>query len=145
MLTLAVPSTSQSFAQEKTIQTKSLYDRLGGVYAIATVVDDFIERLLVNEILNANPNIFEARERVPKAGLKFQVTAQVCQATGGPQQYVGRNMKEAHKHLNINEEEWNALVTDFRKTLLKFKVPEKEQQELFEIIGKTHDDIVTRK
>src|SRR5262245_43219731 len=50
---------------------KSLYDRLGGVYNIATVVDDFIERLLVNATLNANPAITEARARVPKAGLKF--------------------------------------------------------------------------
>ena len=56
-------------------QPKSLYDRLGGVYSIATVVDDFVERLLVNDTLNANPAISEARARVPKAGLKFQVTA----------------------------------------------------------------------
>ena len=50
---------------------KSLYDRLGGVYAIASVVDDFVERLLVDNTLNANPAIKEARNRVPKAGLKF--------------------------------------------------------------------------
>jgi hemoglobin len=60
----------------------SLYERLGGVYSIATVVDDFIERLLVNATLNANPAIDEARRRVPKAGLKFHVTALVCAATG---------------------------------------------------------------
>jgi hypothetical protein len=47
--------------------TNSLYDRLGGVYNIATVVDNFIERLLVNDTLNANPAINEARARVPKA------------------------------------------------------------------------------
>jgi len=47
----------------------SLYHRLGGAYAIATVVDDFIERLLVNNTLNTNPRINEARARVPKAGL----------------------------------------------------------------------------
>src|SRR5262245_9161019 len=88
-------------AQEKS--GKSLYDRLGGVYSIATVVDDFIERLLVNHTLNANPKIKEARDRVPKAGLKFQVTALVCEVTGGPQKYTGRSMKEAHRHLNITE------------------------------------------
>src|SRR5207248_4798067 len=74
----------------------SLYDRLGGAYAIASVVDVFIEKLLVKETLNANPAIKEARSRVPKAGLKFHVTALVCQVTGGPQQYTGRTMKDAH-------------------------------------------------
>jgi len=124
---------------------KSLYDRLGGVYSIATVVDDFIERLLVNDILNANPAIKEARDRVPKAGLKFSVTALVCQVTGGPQQYTGRSMKDAHKHLNITEKEWQAMVADFRKTLDKFAVPKKEQGELISIVESTKADIVVAK
>lgn len=132
---------SSGFAQEK--KEKSLYERLGGVYAIATVVDDFIERLLVNDVLNSNPAIKEARDRVPKAGLKFRVTALVCQVTGGPEVYTGRNMKEAHKHLNITEKEWDAMVADFKKTLDKFKVPQKEQNELFAIVGSTKSDIVT--
>lgn len=121
---------------------KPLYERLGGVYAVATVVDDFIERLLVNDILNANPAINEARKRVPKAGLKFQVTALVCQVTGGPQKYTGRPMKESHQRLNITEKEWEAMAADFKKTLDSFKVPEKEQQELFAIVGSTKGDIV---
>ena len=121
---------------------KPLYERLGGVYAVATVVDDFIERLLVNDILNANPAINEARKRVPKAGLKFQVTALVCQVTGGPQKYTGRPMKESHQRLNITEKEWEAMAADFKKTLDSFKVPEKEQQELFTIVGSTKGDIV---
>ena len=137
----------QSAAQEKEMNKppeKPLYERLGGVYAVATVVDDFIERLLVNDVLNANPAINEARKRVPKAGLKFHVTALVCQVTGGPQQYTGRTMKETHKHLNITEKEWQAMASDFKKTLDSFKVPEKEQQELFAIIGSTKGDIVMR-
>ncbi|HWQ39849.1 MAG TPA: group 1 truncated hemoglobin [Burkholderiales bacterium] len=122
----------------------SLYERLGGVYAIATVVDDFIERLLVNETLNANPRINEARHRVPKAGLKYQVTSLVCQVTGGPCVYAGRDMRTAHAHLNIGEREWQALVTDFVKTLDHFKVPKAEQQELLAIVGSTKPEIVTR-
>lgn len=127
-------------AQEK--KEQSLYDRLGGVYAIASVVDDFIERLLVNDILNANPAINEARSRVPKAGLKYRVTELVCEVTGGPQQYTGRSMKDSHKHLNVTEKEWDAMVADFKVTLNKFKVPEKEQQELITIVGSTKADIV---
>ena len=120
----------------------TLYNRLGGVYAIATVVDDFIERLLVNNTLNANPRIAEARARVPKAGLKFQVAALVCQVTGGPCTYTGRTMKASHAHLNINEEQWQAMLADFRATLNKFTVPAKEQGELIAIVQSTKPDIV---
>lgn len=124
-------------------QPKALYHRLGGVYSIATVVDDFIERLLVNPTLNANPAINQARSHVPKAGLKFQVTALVCEVTGGPCQYTGRAMKESHQHLYITEGQWQAMVADFRKTLDKLKVPAREQEELIIIVGSTKQDIVT--
>ena len=129
-------------AQSAEQSEPSLYDRLGGVYNIATVVDDLIERLSVNEILNANTAIKEARDRVPKAGLKFHLTALVCQATGGPEKYTGRSMKESHQHLNITEKEWEAMRADFKKTLDKFQVPEKEQNELFAIVESTKGDIV---
>ena len=121
---------------------KSLYDRLGGAYAIATVVDAFIEKLLVNDTLNANPAINAARAQVPKAGLKFHVTALVCQVTGGPQTYSGRSMKDAHRHLNITEKEWDAMARDFVEVLDQFKVPKAEQAELLTIVGSTKGDIV---
>ena len=120
----------------------SLYERLGGAYSIATVVDDFIERLLVNATLNANPAINEARKRVPKAGLKFHVTAMVCEGSGGPCKYTGWAMKESHQHLNITQAEWDAIVGDFKATLDKFKVPQREQQELITIVDSTKSDIV---
>jgi hypothetical protein len=102
----------------------------------------FIERLLVNATLNANPAINAARARVPKAGLKFHVTALVCEVTGGPCKYTGRAMKESHDHLNITPAEWDAMVADFRRTLDQFKVPQQEQQELITIVGSTKNDIV---
>jgi hemoglobin len=130
-------------AQEKQAPAPpALYDRLGGVYSIATLVDDFIERLLINKTLNANPKINEARQRVPKAGLKFQVTALVCQVTGGPCQYMGRSMKDSHRHLDITGTEWQAMVVDFKTSLDKFKVPPKEQSELIAIVESTRGDIV---
>ncbi|MCH8874773.1 group 1 truncated hemoglobin [candidate division KSB1 bacterium] len=141
VVVLGVSGTTSVLAQEQAAE-KSLYERLGGAYSIATVVDDFIERLLVNDILNANPAINKARTDVPKAGLKYHVTEMVCQATGGPQKYSGRTMKESHKHLNITEAEWDAMAADFKKTLAKFNVPEKEQNELFTIIESTKPDIV---
>ena len=124
------------------VKQPSLYERLGGAYSIATVVDDFIERLLVNATLNANPAIKEARARVPKAGLKFHVTTLVCEVSGGPCKYTGRTMKESHERLNITQAEWDAMVADFKATLNKFKVPQREQQELITIVGSTKNDIV---
>jgi hemoglobin len=67
-----------------------LYDRLGGVYSIAAVVDDFIDRVMHNPVLNANPAVDEAHHRVSAAGFKYYVTEMVCWATGGPQKYTGR-------------------------------------------------------
>jgi hemoglobin len=85
-----------------TAQTSpSLYERLGGVYSIATVIDDFIDRIMVDPRLNANPRVDEAHHRVSPAGFKYLVTEMVCWATGGPQKYTGRSMKESHQHLMI--------------------------------------------
>jgi hemoglobin len=123
---------------------KSLYDRLGGIYPISAVVNTFIDLLLVNDVLNANPAINEARKHVPAAGLKFQVTALVCQTTGGPCQYIGRAMKETHAQLNISETEWQAMTADFHRTLSNYGVPAKEQAELTAIVESTKKDIVAR-
>ena len=142
VLALALAAAMPAAATQGTAAAKPLYDRLGGLYPIASVVDAFIERLLVNDVLNANPAIRAARQRVPKAGLKVHLTTQVCQATGGPCRYVGRSMKEAHAHLNITEKEWTAMVADFRKTLDDFKVPAAEQEELVKIVEGTRGDIV---
>jgi hemoglobin len=124
------------------VPQKSLYERLGGVYPISAVVDDFIERLLVNGTLNANPAIRDARQRVLKQGLKFQVTTMVCQVTGGPCQYTGRDMRESHAHLQISEPEWQEMLADFRASLDKFNVPAAEQGELVSIVNSTKTDIV---
>ena len=121
---------------------QSLYERLGGVFAIATVVDDFIDRIMDDPRLNANPKVDEAHHRVSRAGFKYLVTEQVCWATGGPQQYTGRSMYDSHAHLDITEDEWQAFLDDFQQTLDKFDVPQREQQELFAIVESTKSDIV---
>lgn len=120
----------------------SLYSRLGGAPAIALVVDDFVERILVNKTLLANPAIKSAIDRTNKPALKFHATAQVCMVTGGPCKYTGRTMKESHKDMNISEGDWNAMVDDFKASLDKFKVPQKEQDELVAIVATTKNDIV---
>src|SRR6188474_1124295 len=99
-----------------THDSPSLYERLGGIYAIATVVDDFIDRIMVNPVLNANPAVDEAHHRVSPPGFKYLVTELVGQATGGPQKYSGKTMGDSHKHLRITEAEWQSFLGDFRAT-----------------------------
>ena len=132
-------ATQQSTEQE---EQESLYDRLGGLAPISVVVSDFIDALVPDEVLNANPAIDSARMSVPAPYLKYHVTALVCQATGGPCQYNGRGMKEAHGHLNITEPEWDRMVTIFKEVLAKHLVPATETQELLDIVGSTKADIV---
>jgi hemoglobin len=122
--------------------TPSLYERLGGVKPISLVVDDFIDRLVANETLNANPQVRAGRESSPDAYLKFRVTNQVCQAAGGPCQYTGLAMKDAHVHLTITEEEWQVMLTELKASLDSFQVPAQEQQELIAIVESTKKDIV---
>jgi len=130
---------AQSGAQQK---QQSLYDRLGGLAPISVVVNDFIDVLVPDAVLNANPAIDAARKRTPAPYLKYHVTAMVCQATGGPCQYHGRGMKESHAHMNITEREWDRMVTLFKEVLAKHKVPAQESQELLKIVGSTKADIV---
>jgi hemoglobin len=123
----------------------SLYDRLGGVYSIATVVDDLIDRVMADPRLNANPVVDEAHHKVPPAGFKYLATEMVCWASGGPQRYTGRSMADSHRHLNITPPEWDAFMDDLQQTLDKFKVPLSEQAELRAIVQSTYDDIVIKK
>jgi len=133
---------TQQTSSEATSAQKSLYDRLGGVYAIAAVIDDFINRIMDNPRLNANPKVDEAHHRVSRAGFKYLVTEMVCWATGGPQQYTGRSMRDSHVHLDITEEEWQVFLADLQACLEHFAVPKAEQGELFALVDSTKSDIV---
>jgi len=124
-------------------EARSLYDRLGGAYSIAVVVDDFIDRIMGDPRLNANPRVDEAHHRVSPEGFKYYVTEQVCWAAGGPQTYSGRSMADLHRDLLISNAEWDAFMDDFDQTLTKFDVPERERGELVAIIESTKNDIVT--
>ena len=119
-----------------------LYERLGGVYNISTVVDDFIDRIMVDPRLNANPRLNEAHHRVLPPGFKYLVKEMVCEVTGGPQKYSGRSMRDSHKHLLITAEEWEAFLDDFQQTRDKFEMPQAKQAELKAIVGGAREDIV---
>jgi len=98
--------------------------------------------LLLREELMATGDVPSLYERLPPAGFKYLVTEMVCWATGGPQKYTGRSMKDSHQHLMITATEWEAFLDDLQQTLDKFKVPQAEQTEIKAIIASTRADIV---
>ena len=120
----------------------SLCDRLGGVYNIAVVVDDFIDRVMGDPRLNANPRVDEAHHRVSPQGFKYYVTEMLCWAAGGPQTYSGRTMGDSHRHLMITDEEWVAFMEDLQQSLDRFEVPQPEQDEVKAIVESTKEAIV---
>jgi hemoglobin len=122
--------------------TPSLYDRLGGVYNIAPVVDELIDRVMGDPRLNANPRVDEAHHRVSAAGFKYFVTELVCREAGGPQTYSGRSMGDSHRHLLITDEEWEAFMDDWSQTADNFGIPQPERGELQTIIESTKKSIV---
>src|SRR5919204_5299893 len=103
-------------------QTTSLYDRLGGIYPIATVVDDFIDRIMVDTRLNKNPRVDEAHHRVLPPGFKYLVSEMLAEAAGGPQRYSGRSMEDSHRELLIKSDEWAAFMEDLNQSLDRFSV-----------------------
>jgi hemoglobin len=106
------------------------------------VADDFIDRIMVDPRLNANPLVDEAHHRVPPAGFKYLVTEMVCWAAGGPQKYTGKSMADSHAHLKITAAEWEAFLDDLQQPLDKFVVPATEQADLRAIVNSTRSDIV---
>lgn len=120
----------------------SLYDRLGGIYSIATVVDDFIDRIMIDERLNSNTRVDDAHHRVLPPGFKYLVTEMLAEAAGGPQHYTGRSMAESHRELQITPAEWSAFMDDLSDTLDKFDVPQQECDEVVAIVESTRSEIV---
>jgi hemoglobin len=120
--------------------TATLYDRLGKRDAIALVVKDFVEQRVAKD---NRINAFFANADIP--GLEAKLTDQICQASGGPCTYTGKDMKTAHVGMNIKDADFNALVEDLKASLDHFKVPAKEQQELIGALAPMHDAIVTAK
>ena len=117
---------------------KSLYDRLGGKAAITAVVDDFVGRVATDNRINGK----FANANIPR--LKSMLVEQICQASGGPCTYTGRDMKTTHAGMGVSSSDFDALVGDLVATLNKFKVPERERNDLLGALGAMKGDIVER-
>jgi hemoglobin len=118
---------------------RSLYSRLGGRAAITAVVEDFVGNVAKDNRINQ----FFAGADIPR--LKRLLVQQICAGTGGPCKYEGRSMREAHRGFGIGNGDFNALVEDLVKSLKKFNVPAREQQELLAILGPMRRDVVQPK
>ena len=118
------------------MESRTLYDRLGGKDAVVAVIDDFVGRAAADSRINGK----FARTDVPR--LKAMLVEQVSAATGGPVQYTGRGMHETHDGMGVTAGEFDALVGDLVATLDQFNVPAAEQQELLGILGPLRSDIV---
>lgn len=127
---------------EQMMNTKStdasLYDRLGGKSAITAVVDDFVERVENDSRINGR----FANANIPR--LKMKLVEQICQASGGPCTYTGRDMKAAHAGMGIGNADFGALVEDLVASLNKFNVGDQEKNELLGALGPMQQDIVER-
>jgi hemoglobin len=123
-------------AQQK---PKTLYERLGGYDAIAVVTDDFIGRLVADKQIT---RFFTGASTDSKKRIRQLVVDQICAATGGPCIYIGRSMKASHEGLGITESDWQVSVGHLVAALDKFKVPQKEKDELLAAVSSLKPDIV---
>src|SRR6187402_516860 len=120
----------------------SLYERLGGAFAIAAVVNHFSDAIVQNPIVgqkSENPQLREWHTnnlgRLP--GLKFMRTLWVCNVAGGPQQYAATEpgstplgLEEAHRKLKISPAEFDEVAAELARSLAFAKVPAAETEEV---------------
>ena len=143
LLVGALANMDNALAQAKdTAPEKSLYERLGGVFAIAAVVNHFSDAIVTNPIVgqkSKNPQLREwhTKNLARLPGLKFMRTLWVCNISGGPFQYTATRpgatplgLEEAHKSLRISPAEFDEVAAELGRTLDHFKVPPREKAEV---------------
>ena len=119
-----------------TTQTKSLYDRLGGLDAINAVTESWVARVGGDDRANGK------FARTDIARLKKEVADQLCEATGGPCTYTGRSMRETHVGMKTTAGEFDVVMQHLGATLDELHIPRPEQDELVGLLRPMRDDIV---
>lgn len=143
-LAAAVPGKSPSSSECK--KDKALFDRLGGFFGIAAVVNRFSDAILVNSVLNQNPalaawNQNEAPTRL--AGLKFLRTMWIAAMVGGPIKYTGQPLEEAHDRFNMTQAEFAEVGAEIVRALQFYNVPQSDIDQLVCIYQTSMDDVVS--
>jgi hemoglobin len=125
------------------IQKEKLYDRLGGAKAVIKVVDDFVANVIADpKIRPVHKKHFED-ENI--GVLKKKLIDQIGEATGGPQKYTGKSMKDAHKGLDITNADFDALIANVRKALDDNKAAAADRDELLKMLEGMRLEVVERK
>lgn len=137
------PNLESPAAEATPAASGSLYERLGGLRGITILVNDFHDRLETDPIIGMNPAVTLGRKHSPPAYLKFQISQLVCSLSGGPCTYGGLKMKEAHAHLRISAEEWEAMREDLKSAMDKEELSAALQDEILALFGQVRADIVT--
>jgi hemoglobin len=119
----------------------SLYDRLGGYNAIAAVTDDLMRRMVGDQRLG---KFFIGHGDSSRKRLRQDMVNMICQATGGPCLYTGRDMKTVHAGLGIGGGEWQSMITLLIGALDDFKVANGDQKEILNLLAAIKGDIVER-
>lgn len=129
----------------KNTKKLTLYERLGGVYSIAAVVNRFSDQLLKNpKIVNSNPELNEwhtEKYKMRLPGLKFLRTLWVCAVTGGPFEYTGKSLRDAHFNLHIPPEVFDEVSGELGLTLNYFNVPKAEKEEVLTAFNAQKPDV----
>jgi len=124
-------------------QTKTLYQNLGGKPAITAVVDQFVDNVAADTRING---FFKETASDPArlAHFKKNLVDQICEASGGPCKYTGKDMKTAHAGMGIGTADFNALVEDLVAALDKFHVQTEDKNALLGVLGPMKSDIVEK-
>lgn len=143
---LAQTAKAQNSATPESEPEQSLYDRLGGIFAIAAVVNRFSDEIIINPKLNVNPalkawNIDEAATRLP--GLKYMRTLWVGALTGGPFTYTGLPLHDAHTRFSLTSDEFDEVGAEIVRALDYYQVPEQEKKQLVDAYMLSKPDVVT--
>lgn len=125
-------------AAEQPAAKNTLYDRIGGMDAIKSIVDDFVANVQADERIK---RFFATSDT---AALEEKLVEQFCEAAGGPCKYTGRPMKEAHTSMGVTDADFTALVDNLQKALDKHGVPPPEQKELLALVGAMKNQIVEK-
>jgi hemoglobin len=143
ILAVLVSVSSAGLVGQGAMQEKSLYDRLGGKKAITAVVDEFVTRVAADKRING---YFGKTASDPERMKTFKnnLVNQICEASGGPCKYTGKDMKSAHMGMGISGADFSALVEDLVGALDKFKVGKMEKDQLLAALGPMKGDIVEK-
>jgi len=132
-------STQREITRRVQQSQRPLFDRLGGRPAVEAVVDDFLGRLTTAPRFQ---RLFAGAPQDLLKKVRNHIVDQLCEVTGGPCKYSGRDMRTIHKGMAITDDDWSFTLGLMQASLDRYHVPAREQEELKAIIATTKSAIV---